>query len=334
MFERVYGHARIKELLARMVQREQVHHGLCFHGSAGIGKRLMAQQLAQAMLCEHRSGCGSCRHCLKFQNGNHPDYQEVLPDGADIKVDQIRQIADNLHFRPFEGRCRVIVLDGVERFREEAANAFLKSLEEPPAYVYFVLVASDVKALLPTIRSRCQQVAFQPLNHDDKTQILVHRFGKEARMAARLASISFRQLETDEEAWDHFEADTRKILTFFKLMLDEGHALDYLSDLVREKNVYPRFSDHMLAVTRELTLVARGMEPAELFNDFREELAALAARVPHAQWREAWEALVRLNGMRRLNLNLALWYNAFSVLNLDLLAVEEHNLKSRLAKGR
>ena len=307
---------------------------LCFHGPPGIGKRLVAQELAKAMLCDTRTGCGTCKNCRKFIGGNHPDYREIQPEGADIKVDQIREISENLHFRPFEGSCRVIVLDGVERFREEAANAFLKSLEEPPAYVYFVLVTSDIKGLLPTIRSRCQQMAFQSLSDTDKAQILTNRFNLEPAMAERLASISFRRLETEEEAWDAFVKDTRLILTFYKLMRDEGHAIDLLGDAVRDRQGFARLHDHLLAVTRELTFMAMGRPSARLFNDFREDMAALAARADATRWRETWEALVRLGGMRRLNLNMALWFNTLSVVGLNLMEEEEAKLKARLAKSR
>lgn len=334
MFDAVFGHQRIKEVLGRMVKRDALHHGLCFHGPPGIGKRLMAQELAMAMLCDTQVGCGTCQNCRKFKGGNHPDYREIQPDGSDIKVDQIREISENLHFRPFEGRCRVIVLDGVERFREEAANAFLKSLEEPPDYVYFVLVTSDIKGLLPTIRSRCQQMAFQSLTNEDKTQILIHRFNKEEQMASRLASISFRQLETEAVAWDHFLADTKMIVSFFKLMLDEGHALDLLSDVVKDKAAYPRFYDHLLATTREVTMIALGSAPSALFNDFREDITQLASRANAAQWRTTWESLVKLGGMRRMNLNLSLWYNTLSVMGLNLAEAEEAKLKARLAKRR
>lgn len=334
MFENVFGHERNKELLGRMAKRDQLHHGLCFFGPAGIGKRLMAQELAKIMLCEDRSGCGRCKHCTKLANGNHPDYREIHPDGSNIKVDQIREISENLHFRPFEGRVRMIVLDQVESFREEAANAFLKSLEEPPDYVYFILVTSDVKALLPTIQSRCQKIGFQSLTPADKKNILINRFEKHETMAERLASISFRRLETDEEAWNLFCRDLKKILQFYQLMAKEGHAMDLFSELVRDKSALERFLDHLMATTREITMVAKGVPASPLFNDFREDIAALAARFPADAWRKAWEELTRLAGKRQVNVNLSLFFNAFSVTALNLVQNEERILKQRLSRGR
>ena len=328
MFERVYGHDRIKSIMERMITKDALHHGLCFHGPAGIGKRLLAREVARAMLCEKGTGCGQCKACSKFASDNHPDYVE--PEGADIKVGQIREISDNLHYRPFEGRARIYVLDRVETFREEAANAFLKSLEEPPEYVYFILVCSDLKALLPTIRSRCQKIAFQPLKPEDKTEILKNSFGKDETMAKRLAGISFRQLETEDEAWETFHKDIIRVITWLNLMVDEGHGLDYLSESVRDKTTFPRFLDHLTAILRELTLTSFQLPGQNIFDDFRGDLTRLALRRTKTQWREFWEKIVRLNGDRRRNLNLPLWFNAASIGDLGLLDDAARSQKMRM----
>ena len=315
-----------------MVEKDSLHHGMCFYGPSGIGKRLMAEQVARAMLCETRTGCGECKHCLKLEHGNHPDYRVIEPDGADIKVAQIREISDNLHFRPFEGRVRVMVLDRVETFREESANAFLKSLEEPPEYVYFILICSDLKALLPTIRSRCQKISFQSLLENDKQKILMERFGKDEHMADRLARISFHQLETENDAWDVFQKDVTQILKYIKLMLDAGHAIDFFGDLLREKSELPRFLDHLTATVRELTLTANSLPSQPLFDDWRDAIDTLASRTKKEDWRAIWEQFVKLPGMRRYNLNLPLWFNTYSVSELGLLENAAQDLRRRLAR--
>lgn len=334
MFEAVFGHERPKKILQRMVETGQLPNGLCFHGPQGIGKRLLAQQLSKVLFCDKKTGCDECPHCLKFASGNHPDYLEISPDGADIKVDQVREIADNLHFRPFEAPVRTVVLDRVERFREGAANAFLKSLEEPPEYVYFILIAGDLEALLPTIRSRCQKLGFQSLSPEDKAAILRAKFLKDEAMARRLADISFRQLETENEAWDVFCEDVRRILTFFQLMLDEGHGLDYFNEQVRDKVVFPRFHDHLTAVVRELTMLAAGLKPQEVFEGVAEQMATLAQRCDVSAWRDAWDQIDRLHGLSRLNLNKGLWFNTFSVTALRLAENSESQFKQRLRRAR
>ena len=330
MFDSVFGHARIKEILTGMIQRDRLHHGLCFFGPSGIGKRLMAHEVARAMMCETRNACGACGHCRKLAGGNHPDFREVTPDGNDIKVDQIREIAEDLHFRPFEARARFIVLDRVERLREGAANAFLKSLEEPPDYVYFILVTSDIKALLPTIRSRCQQMGFQSLSDGDKKAVLEKRFHLDPDLAARLASISFRRLETEREAWDLFLADVNLITTFFDKMLRQGHAMDLFSEVVRDKSAFPRFLTHLTAVARQLTLLAAGLALEPRFRDFDERFRKLAAAAEVHYWRDLWERVARLHGQSRHNLNHSLWFNALSLEALGNLEKAAETMRRRL----
>lgn len=315
MFDLVYGHSRIKTMLAKMVEKDQLHHGLCFHGPSGIGKRLLATEVARAMLCATRTGCGTCSHCHKFAGGNHPDFTFVEPDGNDIKVDQIRQISENLHFRPFEGAVRMIVMDGMERMREEAANAFLKSLEEPPIYVYFILITADLKALIPTIQSRCQKVAFQSLTHDDKVHILRDRFQVDQDLADKLAGISFRRLETDPIAWDSFRADINNALKFLHHTVKEGQALDALSELVRDKEGFGRFKDHLIALLRELAWTAQGIPPQPFFAEFQQPIQQLAGARPARHWRNLYEQCLWLEGQRRRNLNQNIWFNGLSVVD-------------------
>ena len=332
MFEHVFGHEIITRNLERMITRDRLHHGLLFHGPNGIGKKLIGRATAKAMLCEKRTGCDACRHCQKLDGGNHPDYREVSPDGLDIKVQQIRDITENLHFKPFEGRARFILLDDADKMREGAANAFLKTLEEPPDYVYFILITSDINALLPTILSRCQKIGFQSLRVADKSDILVKRFNVEEELAQKLAHISFRQLETEEVAWAHFQEDIQLCLNYLMSIHDHGHALDLLSEIVREKQEFPRFLDHFTVCLRELSLLARGIQGQMIFESFQPAMKKLLEKHPAHLWRELWQEVMGLISKRRMNPNLALWFNATSVEALGQLQLSEQNLRARFKR--
>jgi DNA polymerase-3 subunit delta' len=137
-------------------------HALLLSGPAGLGRELAAVETAVMLVCGGGSwGDGSCAR--RVRGGNHPDVAAVLPGGAarQIKIDQVREIVDGAASRPFEGAARVWILDGVEagHLGPAAANAFLKVLEEPPAHCRFLLLAANPSAVLPTIRSRCQQLS-------------------------------------------------------------------------------------------------------------------------------------------------------------------------------
>jgi len=148
--------------------RERLPQGLLLLGPPGLGRELAAVEAAALMTCPEQAGpwC-DCPSCRRVRAGSHPDVAAVLPAAAGraIKIDQIRKVVDDAPGRPYEACRRVWIVDGVEAggMGSEAANAFLKTLEEPPEHVRFLLLAESADAVLPTIRSRCQRLAMPGL---------------------------------------------------------------------------------------------------------------------------------------------------------------------------
>lgn len=152
------------ERLRHARDRDRLPHALLLLGPAGLGRELAAVEAAVLLVCPGADAPWSEGGCsARVREGLHPDVMAVLPTGAKqiIKIEQIREIVESAPRRPYEGLCRVWILDGVEagHFGGAAANAFLKILEEPPQHVVFILLAANPMAVLPTIRSRCQQLA-------------------------------------------------------------------------------------------------------------------------------------------------------------------------------
>ncbi len=320
MFESVHGHGPILSMLRNMHQKEAIPNALCFHGVNGIGKRKVARELAQAKLCQTQNACGTCGPCKKFLSGldpegktMHPDYKEIEPDGPAIKVGPVREISENLHYKPFEASCRIFLIDQAETMNEGAANAFLKSLEEPPAYVYFFLIASDLDKLLPTIRSRCQKIAFQPLTVHDKEQILMQSFQIEPVMASKLARISYRRLETDTEAWDLFHEHVNRILSYFRTIVSSGVAMSYFSDIIRAKRDLYAFYDHFTACLREALMRSKGLPGNPLFHEWDTLFMEITKKVRTEDWIQAMDSFLYFMRHKRRNLNPDLWFNQFSV---------------------
>jgi DNA polymerase-3 subunit delta' len=171
------------ELAKLMSQREAMGHALLIHGPQGVGKLAFAMALAQSLLCEHsgRGGlaCGACAACGWFNAGNHPDFRLVEPEsvaeerrqaggedddaekgggGQFITVNQVRALGALLEVSAHRGGAKVIVLHPAESLNIQAANALLKSLEEPPEGSHFVLVAHRPGCIPPTVLSRCRRV--------------------------------------------------------------------------------------------------------------------------------------------------------------------------------
>ena len=165
-FTELLGQAKAITLLSRAVTSGRLAHAYLFAGPDGVGKNTAARALAAVLLCRTPKGldpCGTCPGCLKFTSGNHPDLLCIRPDGAAIKIDQIREMKKALSFSPFESSQRVVLIEDVHTMRREAGNSLLKVLEEPPANNLLILIGSTAGALLNTIVSRCQVIPFSPL---------------------------------------------------------------------------------------------------------------------------------------------------------------------------
>jgi DNA polymerase-3 subunit delta' len=165
-FADIIGHDAAKALLRSAIVQNRVAHAYLFHGDDRIGKRLLAIRLAQALLCEtipvdrEPEACGFCRGCRQVEARTHPDFMVIEPDreqaNPQIKIESIRDIEHQMIYRPLIGDRKICVIDDADRLTIGAANALLKTLEEPPDHSLFVLVSSRPYALPATIRSRCQ----------------------------------------------------------------------------------------------------------------------------------------------------------------------------------
>ncbi len=163
--EKLLGQDRARKILKGHLEKARYHHAYLFHGPAGVGKSTAAREFAHSIFCEEISQgyCGKCVSCHQFLTGNHPDYQEIEVEDRTIKIDVIRELRRSLTLKPFKSLYRIFVIRQAEKFTREAANSFLKSLEEPPSYVIFILTSDNRKLLLPTIISRSFPVAFNYL---------------------------------------------------------------------------------------------------------------------------------------------------------------------------
>jgi len=210
-FSSIIGQDRPVGILQRALANDALAHAYLFSGEPGIGKRTTALVLAAALNCDASGpdgGCGVCPSCRKVASGSHPDVHVLMPESEDqrfleaasaaearkasdeIKIDQVREAQDRIALRPFEGRKKVLIVDGAEAMNEASSNAFLKTLEEPPGETLIVLVTSLPRDLLPTIRSRCQELQFQPLPRRALADLLRERRGLTEEDAWFLAALS------------------------------------------------------------------------------------------------------------------------------------------------
>jgi len=192
-FSSIIGHDRPVSILKRAIQNNAVAHAYLFSGEQGIGKRLTAYAFAAALNCQTASpegGCGVCSSCRKVASGTHPDVHLLSPDGAEIKIDQVRAAQSELSLKPFEGQKKVLIVDNAEVMNDASQNAFLKTLEEPPGDSLIILISAMPQSFLSTIRSRCQELKFQPLPRPVLAAVLQEKRGLDADDAWFAAAIS------------------------------------------------------------------------------------------------------------------------------------------------
>lgn len=189
----VVGHDRAVRLLQKSLDADRVSHAYLFSGPRHIGKSTLAVEFARAINCRQADRpCGQCRSCRKIGSSIHPDVQIVdLEEGSrNIGIDAIRGLQEGVALRPFEGLAKVYIIEEVERLSEPAANSLLKTLEEPPPSVVMVLTTLDATMLLPTLVSRCQQIALRPVPTATIEAALNRRHGIDPDRARLLAVLA------------------------------------------------------------------------------------------------------------------------------------------------
>lgn len=176
----VRGHERPIQALRSAIQSGRMPHALLFVGPEGVGKRLFAMTLAQAMLCERNppeilEPCGRCPSCLQVVEGSHPDVLvvEKPEDRQELPIRSIRDLCHDLSLKPMRGNRRIAIVDDADSLSDEAANAFLKTLEEPPAGSVLIMIGTAPELQLDTVVSRCRVLRFDPLSVEDLAQILL-----------------------------------------------------------------------------------------------------------------------------------------------------------------
>jgi DNA polymerase-3 subunit delta' len=221
------------ETIRRALRTGRVHHAYLFDGPDGVGKELAAFGLAQALVCEKRGergdeACGACSACVRARvdeesrRPKHPDivvlerglYEPAqlgrrTPETQDLSIDQVRTLVlSHAAYAPHEGRARVFIVRRAEELSIAAANALLKTLEEPNARTHFILVTAQPDTLLPTIRSRTQRVRFGALPEEVVASIVTRR-GVPAETARKVAALAEGSVETALSLADETESAER-----------------------------------------------------------------------------------------------------------------------------
>lgn len=282
----IVGHEAVIERIRMMLRAARVPHALLFCGPEGVGKRLVAERLAAALLCQEAAddqACGHCLSCRQLADGQHPDFVRILPDGASIKIEQIRQLQHEVSMVPYYGGYRVCLLEACDLMTEQAANSLLKILEEPPGQIVFILLSARRNMLLPTILSRCLTLDFvapswpaaaaylaangvAPLLAETAARLASGRIGAALALAAPEGlAVRDRAFQLLRDVHDRPSA----------LLWEVAAACDK-----QDRRSMRALLQQLTQVLRDLLVLAAGAAPELIFN--RDLLPALGAEV--VQW--------------------------------------------------
>jgi len=237
-FSKIHGQKRALEVLSGIFDSKRVPHAMIFTGPEGVGKRLIAERFANALICRgiDTVPCNNCEPCRKIATGSFPDLisVEIPEDKTKILIEQMREIEKILAYRPFYGDRRVIIIDPADKMSDGAFGAILKTLEEPPSGAHFILITSRASSLPATIISRCQKVRFASLTPGEIVEIVKSKGATEKVNEASLlcrGSVSRAESLMEGEFLSLRESTIRKLS---KMKLNDPKMVDELSQEVSQ----------------------------------------------------------------------------------------------------
>jgi DNA polymerase-3 subunit delta' len=332
-FKSVLGQSQPKKILTNALQNSSVAHAYLFYGQEGVGKKKLAIALAKALNCTNTDSdgaCDECGSCLKIERRTHPDFFYLEPvknsptsREAVIKIEEIRELQKKLAYLPYEGKTKVVVIDSAELMNLQAANSFLKTLEEPPSATVLILVSSNPQRLLPTLLSRCQRIQFHRLSLSDTRTIIQSNLlalgetmtESELEFHTQRSQGSVNQARA--ENFSEMEGIREQLLEVLeKVSFDRMDIVfGFAKAWARQTDLLQSVLNELLGLIRDLALYRSGCGQSDIQN---RSLSAIMIPVAETQSLKTW--LDRFTTVR--NTQIALSSNANAQLFLENMLIE------------
>ncbi len=323
-FSDFIGQDNIKKYFKDAAENGNASHSYIISGRKGTGRKTLARLFAAALLCENsgEKPCGTCKSCKMASSGNHPDLITVTHEKKSvISVDEIRsQLVSDISVKPYYGGKKIYIIPECELMRQEAQNALLKSIEEPPPYAVIIMITDNLSSLLPTVRSRSMDISVNPLPDSTVKDYLMKTTGADDREAVVCAAfaggsigmaLTFRESET-------FGEDLKKTVDFIKRskILPSNEIFSFAKEICEDKESLLQILDIILFMYRDILMYKTLKEGASLtFIDETEYIESKAREVDFEEIGRVIRSTEDLKGRLMFNANAE---TALDVLLLDI----------------
>lgn len=260
-FSNVIGHESIIEHMQNAIRIGKVSHAYILNGEDGAGKNLLATIFASTLQCEAGgvSPCGICKSCLQMDSGNHPDMKRITHEKVSISVDDIRlQLNNDIQIKPYSSPYKIYIIDEAEKMTEQAQNALLKTIEEPPEYAVIILLTNNINTFLQTILSRCVVLNLKAVDKDLIKSYLMEQIkvpDYQAELSAAFAGGNLGKAiqYASSEDFSEMKSDVIRIMKY----IDEyelSEVIDALKKIAENKNNINDYLDLMLLWYRDVLM--------------------------------------------------------------------------------
>jgi DNA polymerase-3 subunit delta' len=308
-FQTIRGQTAAKRLLQSGLRHDKLSHAYIFSGPVGTGRFEMALTLAKAVYCKVSvdDACGECLECRKVEHRNHPDLHIVQPDGASIKIEQIRELQKEFAYRASASGTKIYILHQAEKMTVQAANSLLKFLEEPTSKVVAILITENGNALLPTIQSRAQWISFTPMPRDEMILSLLQE-GHPAVLVQPAAHITAGVEAARELICTNWFAEMRNVV----LQLTKESLTKFPSSIitVQQRLMKTELADHMSSLFdllilwfKDMVQLRLGRKEKLVYSDQLDWMGSLAFSREVQDWVRMMDQAVSLQKRLRFNAN-------------------------------
>ncbi len=326
-FEQIIGHESIKQHLQNAIISNKVSHAYIFHGEEGMGKKVLATAFAKTLQCEEGGiiPCNRCKSCMQLETGNHPDIIWVTHEKASIGVDDIRiQVNGDMQVKPYDSPYKIYIIDDAQKLTEQAQNALLKTMEEPPEYALILLLVSNISSILPTILSRSVVLNLKPVDRQSIKEFLMTHYLIPDYMAEVAAGFSGGNVgkAIKYASSEDFEQMKNNVLHILKYIddMDLYEVISGLKFLTAAKNNIEDYIDMMIMWYRDVLMFKATMDPDLLL--YKEEISYINKQANIRSY-EGVENI--LKAMEKAKIRLKANVNFDIAIELMLLSIKENS---------